>query len=49
MGKSGEIDVSILRYLLDKQVKILSKKLDMYLECRGKFWARNEYLEVIRV
>lgn len=35
--------------LADSQVKTQSKTLDIYLECRGKFWEGNVNLEVIRV
>lgn len=38
--------MSILRFLLDNQVETPSKKLDIYVEYKGKFWARNVNLEV---
>lgn len=43
------LDMSILRYVLDNQVKILNKILDIHLESRGKsrlemkFWKSSEY------
>lgn len=49
IGKLWVWFMSILRYLLDNQLKILSKNWDFYPECRGKFWTRNTNLEVIRI
>lgn len=43
------LDMSILRYLLHNQVKILNKVLDTHLGSRGrprlemKFWKSSEY------
>lgn len=49
VGKSWIQFMSILRCLLDNQLKIPSKNWDIYPEHRGKFWARNRNLEVLRI